>query len=170
GEVDAHIKQVEAQVQQSAAESASARAQVARAEAQARRARADASRYESAYTENIKAVSKQELDNATAANEMAASELRAQKDQATAALAKQSSLAASRSTLLAHRDVLLAHLQEARQNLGYNRIYAPVSGRIGKKNAEVGSRIQSGQQVLAIVQDSVWINANFKETQLAGLA
>jgi membrane fusion protein (multidrug efflux system) len=170
GEIDAHVKQIEAQVQQSAAESASAQAQVERAEAQARRARADASRYVSAYAEDMKAVSKQELDAAVAADEMAASELRAQKDQASAAQARQSSLAASRSTLLAHKDVLFAQLQEARQNLGYNKIYAPVSGRIGKKNVEVGSRIQPGQQVLAIVQDSVWVNANFKETQLDGLA
>ena len=170
GEIDAHVKQIDAQVRQAAAESASAQAQVERAEAQARRARADASRYSSVYADDMKAVSKQELDGAIAASEMAASELRAQKDQASAAQAKQSSLAASRSTLLAHKDVLLAHLQEARLNLGYNKIYAPVSGRIGKKNVEVGSRIQPGQQVLAIVQDSVWVNANFKETQLAGLA
>jgi membrane fusion protein (multidrug efflux system) len=170
GEIDAHVKQVEAQVRQAAAESASAQAQVSRAEVQARRSRADASRYASVYAENMKAVSKQELDNANATSEMAASELQAQKDQASAAQARQSSLAASRSTLLAHRDVLLAHLQEARQNLGYNRIYAPVSGRIGRKNVEVGSQIRPGQQVLAIVQDSVWVDANFKETQLAGLA
>ncbi|RZF30388.1 HlyD family secretion protein [Paraburkholderia sp. UYCP14C] len=170
GEIDAHVKQVDAQVQQSAAESAAADAQVSRAEVQARHSRADALRYASVYAEDMKAVSKQELDNAIAASEMAASELQAQKDQASAAQAKQASLAASRSTLLAHRDVLLADLQEARQNLDYNRIYAPVSGRIGKKNVEVGSRIQPGEQVLAIVQDSVWVNANFKETQLAGLA
>jgi membrane fusion protein, multidrug efflux system len=170
GEIDAHVKQVEAQVRQSAAESASAQAQVSRAEVQARRSRADASRYASLYAEDMRAVSKQEVDNAVAASEMAASELRAQLDQASAAQARQSSLAASRSTLLAHRNVLLADLQEARQNLGYNKIYAPVGGRIGKKNVEVGSQIRPGQQVLAIVQDSVWVNANFKETQLAGLA
>jgi membrane fusion protein (multidrug efflux system) len=33
----------------------------------------------------------------------------------------------------------------------------------------VGARVQPGQQLAAIVQDDVWVTANFKETQLAGL-
>jgi membrane fusion protein (multidrug efflux system) len=33
----------------------------------------------------------------------------------------------------------------------------------------VGARVQPGQQLAAIVQDNVWVTANFKETQLAGL-
>jgi membrane fusion protein (multidrug efflux system) len=34
---------------------------------------------------------------------------------------------------------------------------------------EVGTRVQAGQQLGAIVEDDVWIVANFKETQLAEL-
>jgi membrane fusion protein (multidrug efflux system) len=44
-----------------------------------------------------------------------------------------------------------------------------VAGRIGKRSVEVGARVQPGQQLAAIVQDDVWVTANFKETQLAGL-
>ncbi|HEU4375297.1 MAG TPA: HlyD family efflux transporter periplasmic adaptor subunit, partial [Telluria sp.] len=53
------------------------------------------------------------------------------------------------------------------QQLGYNKIVAPVAGRIGKRSVEVGARLQPGQQLAAIVQDEVWVTANFKETQLA---
>jgi membrane fusion protein (multidrug efflux system) len=168
-EVDAKLRQVDAQVQQSQAELASAQAQAERTEAQARRARTDSLRYQAAFKEEMRAVSKQELDNAVAASEAAGSEWRAHREQATAAHAKLSSVAASKAILLAQKDVLQAQLQEAELHLGYNRIVAPVSGRIGKKSVELGARIALGQQVLAIVQDGVWVNANFKETQLGGL-
>jgi membrane fusion protein (multidrug efflux system) len=60
-----------------------------------------------------------------------------------------------------------AELHTAQLNLSYTRIYAPVSGVIGRKTVELGNRIQPGQSVLAIVPiDDIWITANFKETQL----
>jgi membrane fusion protein, multidrug efflux system len=55
----------------------------------------------------------------------------------------------------------------AELNLGYTRIYAPVSGVIGRKTVELGQRIQPGQSLLAIVPvDDIWVTADFKETQL----
>ena len=71
--------------------------------------------------------------------------------------------------LKAQVKVLQAQLKDAQQQLGYNQIVAPVSGRIGKRSVEVGARVQPGQQLAAIVQDDVWVTANFKETQLPGL-
>jgi len=60
-----------------------------------------------------------------------------------------------------------ADLHTAELNLGYTRIYAPVSGIIGRKTVEVGQRIQPGQSLLAIVPvDDIWVTADFKETQL----
>jgi membrane fusion protein, multidrug efflux system len=60
-----------------------------------------------------------------------------------------------------------ADLQTAELNLGYTKIYAPVSGVIGHKTVEVGNRIQPGQTLLTIVPvDDIWVTANFKETQL----
>jgi membrane fusion protein, multidrug efflux system len=60
-----------------------------------------------------------------------------------------------------------AQLEQARLNLSYTKIYAPVAGIIGQKNAELGQRVEIGQQLLTITQlDDVWITANFKETQL----
>jgi membrane fusion protein, multidrug efflux system len=60
-----------------------------------------------------------------------------------------------------------AQLETARLNLSYTHIVAPVSGIVGRKNVEVGQRVQPGQELLTIVQlDDVWVTANFKETQL----
>jgi membrane fusion protein, multidrug efflux system len=57
-------------------------------------------------------------------------------------------------------------LREANLNLSYTKIVAPVSGRVGRKSAEIGQRVEAGQNLLAIVQDNPWITANFKETQV----
>ena len=60
-----------------------------------------------------------------------------------------------------------ADVRTAELNLGYTKIYAPVSGIIGRKTVEVGQRIQPGQSLLAIVPvDDIWVTANFKETQV----
>ncbi len=60
-----------------------------------------------------------------------------------------------------------AQVTTAELNLGYSKIVAPVSGVIGRLNAEVGQRVQPGQQLLTIVPvDDIWVTANFKETQL----
>ena len=60
-----------------------------------------------------------------------------------------------------------AMLDQARLNLSYAKIAAPVSGVVVDKTVEVGQRLQPGEEMLAISQiDDLWITANFKETQL----
>jgi len=59
-----------------------------------------------------------------------------------------------------------AALEDAKLQLSYTIIKAPVSGRIGKKSVEAGQRVQIGQPLMAIVEDQPWVVANFKETQL----
>jgi membrane fusion protein (multidrug efflux system) len=59
-----------------------------------------------------------------------------------------------------------AALADAQLQLSYTVIKAPVSGRIGRKSVEVGQRVQIGQPLMAIVEDQLWVIANFKETQL----
>jgi membrane fusion protein, multidrug efflux system len=61
-----------------------------------------------------------------------------------------------------------ALLDQARLNLSYCTIAAPVNGIVGKKTVELGENISPGQQLMAVVPlDDVWITANFKETQLS---
>jgi membrane fusion protein, multidrug efflux system len=62
---------------------------------------------------------------------------------------------------------LQAQLDQAKLNLSYTIIVAPVSGIIGKKTAEIGQNVSPGEQLMAVVPlDDVWVTANFKETQL----
>jgi len=60
-----------------------------------------------------------------------------------------------------------ADVRTAELNLGYTKIYAPVSGVIARKTVELGQRIQPGQSLLAVVPlEDIWVTADFKETQL----
>jgi membrane fusion protein (multidrug efflux system) len=60
-----------------------------------------------------------------------------------------------------------ALLDQAKLNLTYCTIVAPVTGIVGKKTVELGQNISPGQQLLAVVPlDDIWVTANFKETQL----
>ena len=57
--------------------------------------------------------------------------------------------------------------QQARLNLGYTTITAPVDGTVGARSLRVGQYVQAGTQLMAVVPlDAVYIVANYKETQL----
>ena len=167
--VQQQIGQADAQVAQVKAQAAAAGAQVKQAEAQLVRARQDAERFGQLYNETMKAVSKAEVDASSAARASAQADVAARRDSASAAQAQVAAAAAGRDVLQAQIKVLQAQLKDARQQLAYNHIVAPVAGRVGKRSVEVGARVQPGQQLLAVVEDEVWVTANFKETQLAGL-
>ena len=63
-----------------------------------------------------------------------------------------------------------ANLEAARLNLSYTTIVAPMDGVVTKKSVEVGQIIQPGQGLMTIIPlHDVWVTANFKETQLAGV-
>ncbi|MDP9002227.1 MAG: HlyD family secretion protein [Myxococcota bacterium] len=64
-------------------------------------------------------------------------------------------------------DLAKAQLAQAERNLSYAKVIAPVSGLVAKKAIAVGDHVAPGQQVVAISQiDSLWITANYRETQL----
>lgn len=164
------VGQAEAQIQQVRAQAAAAGAQVKQSQAQLLRARQDAERFGQLYNETMKAVSKAEVDASNAARDAAVADLAARRDNAAAAQAQIGAAEAGRDVLKAQVKVLQAQWKEAQQQLAYNRIVAPVDGRVGRRSVEVGARVQPGQAMLAVVEDNVWVVANFKETQLAGLA
>jgi membrane fusion protein (multidrug efflux system) len=56
----------------------------------------------------------------------------------------------------------------AKLDLSRTVVTAPFSGRIAKKNVDAGKYIQQGQPLMSIVDDSsLWIVANYKETQIS---
>jgi len=62
-----------------------------------------------------------------------------------------------------------ANLAQAEVNLSYTELRAPQDGTITRRNVDLGTFIQAGQQVFYIVTPDVWVTANFKETQLADM-
>ena len=163
------VLQADAQVAQVRAQALAAGAQVVQSQAQLVRANQDAERFSQLYTSTMKAVSKAEVDAANAGRSVATADLSARKGNVEAAQAQISAAGAARDVVKAQVKVLQTQLKDAQQQLGYNHIVAPVAGRLGRRSVEVGARVQPGQQLAAIVQDDLWVTANFKETQLAEL-
>jgi membrane fusion protein, multidrug efflux system len=60
--------------------------------------------------------------------------------------------------------------EQARLNLGYTNIVAPIDGVVGNRSLRVGEYVQAGTQLMAVVPlGAVYVVANFEETQLAGI-
>ncbi len=60
-----------------------------------------------------------------------------------------------------------ARVDQAKLNLSYTHIVAPVTGIVNKKNVQVGANLAIGQDLLTIVPlQNLWVTANLKETQL----
>ncbi len=84
----------------------------------------------------------------TAPQQVAVSRARSESAEATVAQAK-------------------AAWEQARLNLDYTGIIAPVDGIVGRKAVETGQYVQPGQQLFVIVPlGDIWVTANFKESQL----
>ena len=62
-----------------------------------------------------------------------------------------------------------ANLAQAELNLSYTELRAPQDGWITRRNVDVGTYAQAGQQIFYLVSPDTWIVANFKETQLGGM-
>jgi membrane fusion protein (multidrug efflux system) len=61
-----------------------------------------------------------------------------------------------------------AAFREAWINAERNAIVAPVGGYVAQRSVQVGSRVQPGQPLLTIIPlHDLWVDANFKESQLA---
>jgi membrane fusion protein (multidrug efflux system) len=63
-----------------------------------------------------------------------------------------------------------AKIKETELKLSYTKITTPSTGKLGKKNINIGQFVQAGTPMFSIVNDSsYWIVANFKESQLESL-
>jgi membrane fusion protein (multidrug efflux system) len=73
--------------------------------------------------------------------------------------------------LLLHADLnsKRAALSLARTNLDYTRIVAPEGGIVSERKVRPGQMVSPGTQVLSLVQSEVWVQANYKETQVRHL-
>ncbi|AVF55731.1 UNVERIFIED_ORG: membrane fusion protein (multidrug efflux system) [Pseudomonas parafulva] len=80
----------------------------------------------------------------------------------SAALVDDTVVASHPEVMAAAADLRQAYLAHARTTL-----VAPVTGYVAKRSVQLGQRLQPGTATMAVIPlDQVWIDANFKETQL----
>lgn len=114
------------------------------------------------------AISAQIRDNASADYRRAHAEQEKAKADKTVAERQMAVLDARQQQTLAALAQAQANLEMARLNLSYTDIRAPFDGVIGNRRAWSGSFVSSGTQLLSLVPaHGLWIDANFKENQLA---
>ncbi|MGZ3776241.1 MAG: HlyD family secretion protein [Mucilaginibacter sp.] len=158
----------QSQIISTAANSSSARAQVESAQAKLEQADKDYARYANLIKDG--SVTQQQFDQVKATRDVAEATYRAAQDQYKAALEQ---VGTSRNQLKV-TDVGVTQKQAdvdyAKLQLSYATITAPASGIASKKNIQVGQLVQAGQTLFSVVNDnSVFITANFKETQMTNL-
>lgn len=178
---DAQIHAAEAGVLQAQAAIDAAKAGVASASPPADRALTELHRQEALFVS--KAATHQQLEAATAQEGQLQGVLdvqRAELARAQGALAtSQSQLEAAkrqREALNTRDDVYRADIEAkkaaiivAQVNLAYSRITAPTDGRVGERHVLVGQLVTPGTHMIDLVQSDVWVQANFKETQLTNI-
>jgi membrane fusion protein (multidrug efflux system) len=133
------------------------------AEADLTQTQQDLTRYRSI---NPNAITRQQLDNATAAQRSAQARLEANR-QAAESLRAQ--LAVAEAQVVAAEAVLKtddANVEGEQLQLSYTQVVAPAAGRVTRRTVELGNYVNAGQPLLAVVQPGLWVTANFKETQL----
>jgi membrane fusion protein, multidrug efflux system len=62
-----------------------------------------------------------------------------------------------------------ASLAAATVNLGYTKIFAPSDGTVGERQVRTGQLVSPGTQVIAFVDITKWVQANYRETQLTNV-
>jgi len=184
------VASTEAAVSQAEAQAAAANERIQQAKANALKAQIDVDRYTPLVKNDV--ISKQQFDQAVATStadqaalneaERSATASQDQIRQARARLAqalsqqRQSQQTAPKQVAaqLAREQAALAEVQQAQArldqaklNLGYTKIVAPIDGIVSRKTVAVGANLSVGQSLLTIVPlEDLWVTANFKETQL----
>jgi len=111
------------------------------------------------------AISGEELQHARDAVKVAQAGLSAAEQQLAANRAR-----VDRTTLEDHPQVrdAAAAVRNAYLTLARTELPAPVSGLVARRNVQLGQRVSPGTPLMAVVPlDQVWVDANFKEPQLA---
>ncbi|MDD3420204.1 MAG: HlyD family secretion protein [Candidatus Gastranaerophilales bacterium] len=155
---DYHIKNSEAEAKYNMAlfKQNNAKADFKAATSAIELAKKDLERYTALYNDG--AVPKQQLDQAQINYDAAKAKLTE---------ANQNLLSASNNRVADAELKQLASLKDqTKLNISYTKIYAPQDGYVTNKSVEKGAYIQTGQPLLTLVPDHVWVVANFKENQL----
>jgi membrane fusion protein (multidrug efflux system) len=145
-----------------------ARAQLVSAQAGATRAALEFDRQQSLAAKQF--ASLQALEQAVANRDQANAAVRTAQAALESALATVEVLKAQQQEAARTLDELKTAQAKAERDLSFATLRAPIDGVIGNRAMQVGDYVQPGQRLASLVPlDAVYIDANFKETQLARL-
>jgi membrane fusion protein (multidrug efflux system) len=175
---DASIAAAQSGIEQAQAAVAAARSGIDATQANVAQAESEFARQQALLTN--KAATKQQFEQAQAAKLSVVAGLQAHqadlaKAQATVASAQaalagakqqRSALNAKDAGLLAQIEAKKAAITIAQVNLDYTKIFAPADGSVGEFRVHPGQLVGAGVQVVNLVQSGVWVQANYRETQL----
>ena len=143
------------------------KANIEQAEVRLWKATQDYGRYKNLYDDH--AITKAQLDEATADRDAAQAALDAAKSQVPVI---DKRINTSREQTLATGaiiDTRKADVDFARLQLSYTVIVAPASGIVSKRNIQLGQLVQAGTPLFSVVHQDIYVTANFKETQLSDI-
>ncbi len=165
GQAAAALGQTVRQIEQQTATAAQLDAQVQHNVLQLALAQSDLERRTGLLAQH--AIAPEELAHAQASVELARADLAAAQRQAAAARALIG------TTDLAQQPAVLqakAAYEQAWVNAARATVAAPVSGYIAQRSVQLGQRIAAGQGLMTVIPlQQVWVDANFKESQLGHL-
>lgn len=140
-------------------------AQVSTASAQLDFAKADATRYDYLAKTGSGAVkTQQQADSALRQSRAALDEAKAALEAAQAQMSVlQTQEASARASVRASE----AQLEQARLNLTYTKVLAPVDGMVAQRGVQVGNYVNAGAGMMAVVPLSeAYVEANYREVEL----
>jgi membrane fusion protein (multidrug efflux system) len=178
---DARIDKALAGIDQANAQIAAAEAGKNAVEAQLVRARSERKRQEGLYQTH--SATQQTLEAAVANDDQLSAQLASRDADLKQAqtMLRSSELAAEAERrskvvlesqdrqLLADLHAKQASLTAADVNLGYTKIYAPSEGTVGERQVRPGQLVSPGTQVIAFIDVTKWVLANYRETQLTNV-
>jgi membrane fusion protein (multidrug efflux system) len=178
---DAQIENAETGIAQAAAAVNAAKAGLSAVQPDVVRTEIERKRQEALLA--AKATTHEQLEQAVADADRFSGNLASQQaglERAQAALASSQAMLETakrqRAALNTKDDVYRAEIQAkqaaiivANVNLGYTQILAPAEGAVGERHVQEGQLVAPGMQVIDLVRGDVWIQANYKETQLTNI-
>jgi membrane fusion protein (multidrug efflux system) len=166
-EAQASVENFEAQIAAQQANIAQAKTAVTQAQAALTFSQQQFARAQQLLTQGAGTQQQAQQTSADLTQKQAA--LTATQASETAAEKQLAVLRAQRTSALAQVDAAKASVSTAEINLDRTTITAAQAGHIANLSAAVGAYAQPGQAVMTLVPRTVWVTANFKETEVGAM-
>jgi membrane fusion protein, multidrug efflux system len=164
GSAEANAANIEAQIAEQQSVIAQADASIVSDQAAVKFAKDDYGRFEKMTAGHITSV--QDAQRAQTVLQQQTAQLQRDRAAQDAARAHVAVLETGLRQAQAAIDRARAVLAQARLDLSYTKIYAASAGSVADRKVEVGDYVQPGQVLVSVVPDTLYVTANYKESQL----